>query len=72
MGAVMSTNLNVAGNWLCEQLAKFCKDEQLPDLSADELLSHLMSLDPNEDRQRQIEWVRGFIAAWEVWENAEP
>ena len=63
---MMSTNLNVAGNWLCEQLAEFCKTEGLPHISADELLTL------SATGSRQADWLRGFIAAWDMWENADP
>ena len=62
----MSTNLNVAGNWLCDRLEEFCKAEGLPHISADELLTL------NATDSRQAEWLRGFITAWDMWENADP
>ena len=68
----MSTNLNVAGNWLCDRLEEFCKAEGLPHISADDLLAQLQDESGGEDRQRQIEWLHGFVATWDMWENADP
>lgn len=62
----MSTNPNVAGSWLCDRLEEFCKAEGLPHISADELLTL------NATDSRQAEWLHGFIAAWDMWENADP
>lgn len=62
----MATNPNVAGIWLCDRLEEFCKAEGLPHISADELLTL------NATDSRQAEWLRGFIAAWDMWENADP
>jgi hypothetical protein len=54
---------------LCDQLDAFCKQHQLPKLSADELLCKLYSEEPR--RGDLCEWVRGFIETWDAACDAE-
>jgi hypothetical protein len=54
---------------LCDQLDAFCKQHQLPKLSADELLCQLYSEEPR--RGDICEWVRSFIETWDAACDAE-
>jgi hypothetical protein len=54
---------------LCDELRNYCTANNLPYLSADELLVELLSVDVRNEAN--IAWVRDFIRRWNAWENAE-
>ncbi len=54
---------------LCDQLNDFCKENQLPLESADELLTRLYGEEPR--RVRLCEWLQGFIERWDAACDAE-